>query len=130
MNDTMAQRLRTDMNQDSPADEHHRQWVEINRHGNTLSDHGHRLKTVEGRVDRLESHMSEQYGAVLTKLDGVSGEVRSLNEKYIRAEAAAQAISEREDKAISAKWPLVISIVMAGLAVCSVAIAAAMLAKP
>lgn len=102
---------------DAPRSERSRFWKEHNEDRVTLNDHGHRLKTVESRVDRLEAHMSEQYGAVLTKLDGVSLEVRSLNNKYIASEAAAQERERVSDKSMSMKWPLVISVFVAVVAV-------------
>lgn len=99
--------------QDAPELERSRFWREHNESRSTIGDHGHRLKTVESRVDRLEVHMSEQYGAVLTKLDGVAGEVRSVNERFIEMRAAAREREKLSDKSISLKWPLVISILVA-----------------
>jgi len=98
---------------DAPELERSRFWKEHNESRSTIGDHGHRLKTVESRVDRLEVHMSEQYGAVLTKLDGVAGEVRSVNERFIEMRAAAREREKLGDKSLSMKWPLAISIFVA-----------------
>lgn len=102
---------------DSPENERLRFWNEHNQNRDTLNDHGHRIKTVESRVDRLESHMSEQYGAVLTKLDGVSGEVRTLNERYIESTTAMREREKIAKENMGTKWPLVVSIIVALVAV-------------
>lgn len=101
---------------DATDAEKNRFWREHNEDRTVLGDHGHRLKTVENRVDRLEAHMSEQYGAVLTKLDGVAGEVRSVNERFIEMRSAAREREKLNDKALSMKWPLFVSVVAALIA--------------
>lgn len=96
---------------DAPATERQRFWDEHNDHGKLLGEHAFKFKDLDRRVGGLESQMSEQYGAMNSKLDVIGGELKAIILK-MEKEAAVRDFQEKQgDKSLSMKWPLVLSFV-------------------
>lgn len=98
---------------DAPMDERNRFWDEHNKVLRTQSDHGQRLVVVEGRMERLETLNTEQYGAMCNKLDALGVELRGMTDRAIAEKATLEERErireqrEREhEKSLSMKWPL------------------------
>jgi hypothetical protein len=97
--------------EDTPTAERHRFWNEHNEHGKLLGDHGFRLKDLDRRVGGLESQMSEQYGAMSSKLDGIGSELKAITTTMSNDAAVKKYLEKQGDKSLSMKWPLFLSLI-------------------